>query len=274
VVPPCPCGFLLRESEGVLTLITEEQLERRQAFLDAYERVRSDERWGGADLDLPFHPKKHHSVWEIRQRTFRMVESLARKLPRGLAIDVGAGNCWLTRYLDGWGFDAIAVDLNTGSEDGLRAGQKFIDEGAKFLRVRSAMDPLPFVSSTVTLLVTSASFHYADDFRATLAEFARVLTPGGTVVIADSPVYAQESHGQRMVAERVEDFRRKYAMPAALAGKAGYLTLAEMASAAESLRLRLNVNRVWPGFRRSYEVLRGRLMGRYLAEFPVLELVK
>jgi ubiquinone/menaquinone biosynthesis C-methylase UbiE len=254
--------------------MTDPDLSAWQPFLNAYERVRSDEQWGGDDLDLPFNPKRHRHIWDIRQRTFRVVQSIAERSPKGLAADVGAGNCWMTRYLDSWGFDAIAVDVNTSENDGLRAGQRFVDSGSRFLRVRSPMQSLPFASSTITLLVTSASFHYADDFRAALCEFTRVLTPGGRIVIADTPVYERESDGQRMVAERVEDFRRKYAMPQALASRARYVTLAELKTAAESLNLNLRVNRVWPGLRRSLEAVRARMAGRRLAEFPVIELLK
>src|SRR2546425_11144189 len=115
-----------------------------RAFLEAYEKVRRDEGWGGDDLDLPFYPKRHHEIWNIRQRTFLAFEALAKKAPRGVALDIGAGNCWMTRYLSEWGFDAIAIDINTSDADGLGAGQKFLDEGSRFVRVRAGMERLPF----------------------------------------------------------------------------------------------------------------------------------
>src|SRR5207244_2893178 len=93
VRPPCPCGFVVRESDGIINLMTDEDAAAVQPFLDAYSQVRQDEGWGGDDLDLPFHPKRHREIWEIRQRTFRIFESLATKVERGLALDVGAGNC-------------------------------------------------------------------------------------------------------------------------------------------------------------------------------------
>ena len=124
--PPCACGFVLRESEGVLDLITEEEAAAVHPFLEAYERVRSSEDWGGDDLDLPFHAKRHRNIWNVRRGTFRAFSSFAENLPRELAVDIGAGNCWMTRYLDSWGFGAIAVDINTSRTDGLRAGQKYM----------------------------------------------------------------------------------------------------------------------------------------------------
>jgi len=272
--PPCVCGFLLRESKGVINLLTDGELADAAPFLAAYETVRRDEQWGGDDLDLPFHAKRHRDIWAIRRRSFLKFESIAQGITRGVALDVGAGNCWLTRYLDRWNFSAIAVDINASEEDGLQAGQKFIDEGARFLRVRSGMERLPFVSAGITLLVTSASFHYASDFRAALLEFERVLTPGGRVVIMDTPVYENEADGERMIAEREVEFGRKYGIPAPLARRARYLTFKGMESAARSLNLDLRLHRVWPGFRRTSDAVRARLKGRRIAQFPVMVLEK
>src|SRR5438093_1185526 len=100
VRPPCSCGFVLRESDGVINLMTDEESAAVQPFLEAYENVRRDEHWGGDDLDLPFHAKRHGDIWEIRQRTFLEFKRLAAKVPRGTALDVGAGNCWMTRFFD------------------------------------------------------------------------------------------------------------------------------------------------------------------------------
>jgi SAM-dependent methyltransferase len=265
---------VLRESDGIIHLLTDKQSAEFDAFLDAYEQVRSDEQWGGDDLDLPFHPKRHRDIWDIRQRTFRELESVARSLQRGIALDIGAGNCWLTRYLDRWGFDAIALDIHMGGADGLRAGQKFIDQGARFLRVHSGMEVLPFVSGSITLLVTNASFHYASDFRAALSEFERVLTPGGTIVIMDTPVYKREADGELMMSERADDFERKYRIPKSSARRGRFLTFSDVEPLVRSLNLRLRVHRVWPGWRRTYESIRAGILGRRLAQFPLMVIGK
>jgi len=277
VRPPCSCGFVLRESNGVINLMTEEESAAAQPFLDAYEQVRRNEQWGGDDLDLPFGPLRHRDIWAIRQRTFRKFESIAAglaSLQRGIALDIGAGNCWMTRYLDRWGFDAVAVDINISEIDGLQAGQKFIDEGAAFLRIRSEMERLPFASERIRLLAANASFHYAKDFRAALSEFERVLTPGGMIAIVDSPFYETAADGERMVAERVVEFRRKYGMPEAFARRSRYLTFEGLDEMLRSLKLLSRVYPVWPGMRRSFEQIRSRLAGRRIAQFPVVVIEK
>ena len=274
VRPPCPCGFVLQEIDGVINLMTEEESAAAQPFLDAYEQVRRDENWGGDDLDLPFHARRHRDIWDIRQRTFRAFERAVADRERGLALDIGAGNCWMARYLDRWGFDGIAVDVNTSKMDGLRAGQKYLDEGARFLRVRAGMERLPFRSGSITLLATNAAFHYASDFRATLSEFERVLTPGGMIAIIDSPFYEDAADGERMMAERVVDFRRKYGMDETLARRSSYLTFNGLDEILRSMNLRSRVHPVWPGLRRKLEEIRARLAGRRIAQFPVVMIEK
>lgn len=274
VRPPCSCGFVLRESDGIINLMTEAQLAEAQPFVEAYVRVRSAEQWGDDDLDLPFHPKRHENVWSIRQRTFRAFQAAVVKLEKGVALDIGAGNCWMTRYLDLWGFDAIATDINTSIHDGLRAGQRFIDAGSRFLRVHAGMERLPFASGQVKLLATNASFHYARDFRATLSEFKRVLTPGGMIVILDTPFYQSVADGERMIAERVADFRSKYSVPDELAGRARYLTFRGLDEILQSLDLTWHMQPVWPGLRRKYEEVRGVIVQRKVAQFPMVVIEK
>src|ERR1041385_6717609 len=272
LVQDCCCGFSIRDSNGILNLMTDEDMAAVRPFLQAFEQVRRAEAWGGDDLDLPFCAKRHREIWDIRQRTFRVFQSLTDNIPRGLALDVGAGNCWMTRYLSQWGFDAIAIDVNDGPIDGLQAGKKFIDEGARFLRARTRMERLPFASRCIQLLAINASFHYAQDFRTALFEFDRVLCPGGMIAIIDTPIYENNDDGERMLAERVKSFRDKYGMPEVLARRRRHLTFRELEELAVSFRFDCRVHEVWPGFKRKYEEFRSGFVGQRIAQFPVVVL--
>lgn len=258
----------------MIDFLTEDEAASIQPFLAAYERVRSKEEWGGDDLDLPFHPKRHLGIWAIRQRTFRAFQSIAANVPREIAVDVGAGNCWMTRYLDRWGFDAIAVDINSSKIDGLRAGQKFIDEGDVFLRICARMERLPFASGRIRLLAINACLHYATDLCAVLAEFERVLSPGGIVAIIDTPFYEDPADGERMMAERVVEFRKKHGIAEAMARKSSYMTYNNLQEVAGTLSFRASVRHVWPGLARRVQEIRGKLVGRRVARFPLVVLQK
>jgi hypothetical protein len=233
--------------------------------------VGPDEQWGADDLDLPFHPKRHHDIWDIRQRTFHAFQAIVARFDRGYAVDVG-GSCWMTRFLDQWGFDAIAMDVDTSSVDGLAAGQRFIDEGSRFLCIRSSMDWLPFASGRIRLLTINAAFHYACDFRATLGEFERVLPPGGMIAIMDTPVYENPADGERMLAERVRNFHQKYGLPETLSRQSRFLTFESISELAAQHDLRVRVHRPWPGWRRKFKEISARFGVRRIAQFPLIVL--
>jgi hypothetical protein len=78
--------------------MTHESMAAVQPFLEVYERVHADQQWGADDLDLPFHPKRHQDIWNIRQRTFRAFQTIVAPFERGY------GRCRRAKRLD----DAIS----------------------------------------------------------------------------------------------------------------------------------------------------------------------
>jgi SAM-dependent methyltransferase len=165
---------------------------------------------GHALFDLPYlKAGRFAEQWRVRARTFEafmthVMRPLAARLSRALTVlDLGAGNGWLSYRLATEGHRAIALDIRDDHVDGLGAATPFVE------RVRDRMeclvapfDAIPLDSASVDLAVFNASLHYATDLRAVLAEAQRVVRPGGTIVILDSPFYARETDGLAMVAEK------------------------------------------------------------------------
>jgi SAM-dependent methyltransferase len=133
---------------------------------------------------------------------------------------------------------------------------------------------LPFPDDRITLIAANASFHYASDFRAALSEFERVLAPGGTIVIIDTPFYEHAADGERMIAERVLRFWQKYGIGETLASRARYVTFKGFEEIARTMNLKWRMYSVWPGLPRKYEEIRGWVRRRRVAEFPVVVLEK
>jgi hypothetical protein len=199
------------------------------------------------DIDSPRHARK-----EIPAAVLSQLESIVRPEAGGMALDVGAGNCRLTQCLDLWGFAAFALDSNT-AEDGLKAGQTYIDQGARFVRIRCALDRLPIADSTVSLLVANASAQ-ASDFPRLLTEFRRVLEPEGRIVIMQTPFVASVSNGGRNPEPT------------------GYLTREILDQSSRSLDLEYRMIFEPKGFRQACETLMKTLLGRRVAEFPIVVL--
>ena len=73
-----------------------------------------------------------------------------------------------------------------------------------------------------------------------------------------------------MIAERAENFRRKYGIPDAIARQSRYLTFDLIPELAAQQNLKVEVHGVWPGSRRKYHEIRRKLAGKRIAQFPVI----
>ena len=97
----------------------------------------------------------------------------------------------------------VAVDLLTNEQDGLGAAINYTRAvDPLFPRVQAELERLPFPSFGFDLVIFNASFHYSEDYECTFAEALRCTRRGGVVVIADSPWYAKEESGERMVEKK------------------------------------------------------------------------
>jgi ubiquinone/menaquinone biosynthesis C-methylase UbiE len=100
-------------------------------------------------------------------------------------VDLGCGTGQLTQRLIRGFPDAniVGVDLSDGmlTEAASRLRQVGSDDQPL---VRADALQLPFAASSIDLVVCTESFHWYPDQAAALAELARVLNPGGRLLIA------------------------------------------------------------------------------------------
>jgi SAM-dependent methyltransferase len=176
-----------------------------RSFADDYRRVRIAEGHASTDPEfvrrLPFRDitGRHGASWRTRAFHYlaiRLGLTLVRAHAPGAirVLDLGAGNGWMARRLAG-SFRVTALDVDAG-DTGLGALR---DE--RVARVAGDLEALPLRTGSLDAVVAAASLHYAVDVRAVLTEAARVLRPGGVLIVADSPVYddddAREAAWQR-----------------------------------------------------------------------------
>ena len=215
------CGFQLAVDDGIVRALAPERREHYRRFLDEYGLVRDAEGRGSDDagcyLALPYRDLTGRNVWQwkIRARTYRVFEN--QVLPplereRTLdALDLGAGNGWLSYRLALRGHRPIAIDVRTDARDGLGAARRYFEHARVwFPRIEAELDAVPFEDAQFDLAVFNASFHYAPDADRTLAEALRCLKPDGRVVIMDTPIYRRREDGERMREERKREFLARY----------------------------------------------------------------
>lgn len=222
-------------------------------------------------LQLPYvHSGPLAGQWKVRARTFdafvqRVLRPMARESAAPLRVlDLGAGNGWLSYRIALEGHRAVALDIRNDTVDGLGAAAPLVRECPDRIACMVApFEAIPLERASIDLAVFNASLHYATELGAVLEEAARVVRPGGRIVIMDSPFYAREADGAAMVAEKRQFARRQFGERAeALMALAfiEFLTRERLAEAAPELAWRRHRVRYPP----SYELrpLRATLTGK------------
>jgi len=107
-----------------------------------------------------------------------MVPRALARSPR-TALDVGCGEGRFCRRLKPHGVDAVGVDPTPT----LIAAARARDTGGVYLQ--AAAERLPFADDTFDLVVSYLSLIDVADIHAAIPEMARVLRPGGALLIAN-----------------------------------------------------------------------------------------
>jgi len=231
----------------------------RRQFLDDYIKIRHAEGRGSHDsayyLALPFRDVtgRLQDQWNIRAKSFRYLERrvlprMEKRIARPLRIaDLGAGNCWLSYRMALRGHKPAAVDILTDSLDGLAAGRHY-QAATPFPRINAEFDDLPFAGGSVDLAIYNASIHYSADYRRTLTEIRRCLSPEGCFTIIDSPVYKLHQHGEAMVRERHKNFQKTYGFASDTLPSIEYFDLQMLDELARDLGISWTIDRPWYGW--------------------------
>ena len=214
------CGRCARHytyREGVWRFLPPGREANIDRFARQYRLIREREGYRVSSPDyyrrLPNVPldDPHAHEWRLRKESFahllRNVLAYGRSSMR--ILDAGAGCGWMSHRLAALGHHLTAVDALDDGVDGLGASCHYI---VGFIRVQADFDALPFAPHQFDLVVFNDSLHYAPDIGATLAHARRMLAPGGTLVVMDSPMFdtfATLSEAARRLALRTRFVRSR-----------------------------------------------------------------
>jgi SAM-dependent methyltransferase len=183
-------------------------------------------------------------------------------------LDLGAGNGWLANRLAARGHRVTAIDLLDDPLDGLGAAQHY---ATSFAPVLAEFDHLPLASGQMDLGIFNASLHYSTNYATTLAEILRVLHAAGTLIILDSPMYADPTSGARMVQERQARFQATYGFASNALPSEHFLTRARLDKLGAQLGLSWQLHQPGLDWRsRLSRTMGGIRARREPARFPVI----
>ena len=223
------CGTCFRSERDVYRFMLPDHADRSRPFLAQYRSVRradghSDAAASYATLPVVPRGRPNAAEWRVRRQSFETAVSRGglRSNTRRRVLDVGAGNGWLSSRLSELGHETVAVDLDDDPGDGLGAGA-----GRKpFPLVQADFDAMPFAQGQFDLVLMNASLHYSPDPERTVEAAARLLSPGGTLMVMDSPMFEDSADGEAMVAQQLEALRTDYSIEHAIRPGVGFLTFA------------------------------------------------
>ena len=159
-----------RDDENLSQVIAQRRSKSQEFFADAAPQ------WDALREEL-FGPHLEFSV-------------LSALLPREAVLaDLGCGTGRLAELAAPFVRQVIAVD---NSEAMLQAAQSRLKRHSNVILVRGSLNKLPIPSQSADLAVLCMVLHYVPEPAIALAEIARVLSPDGTLVIADIRTHARE----------------------------------------------------------------------------------
>ena len=264
------CAFNLRIVEGIIRALPPERAERYTQFTKEYERIRAAEGRGSEHADfylaLPYKDMsgRNDGQWRVRARSFDyLLQRILKPVGHGRVLDLGAGNGWMSFRLALAGYEPVAVDLLANNRDGLAAAAHYEDYLPEpFLRFQAEMTRLPFQDEQFEIVIFNASFHYSEDYEATLREALRCLRSNGMVVISDTPWYSRADSGRQMVCERKASFLKRYGTSSDSIQSLEYLTDESLQSLAEKVAINWTIYSPWYGFRWALRPWIAKLRGK------------
>jgi ArsR family transcriptional regulator len=186
-----PLWPLLREQFDAASRSPEGRAD--DVRLEEVRRVRKEnfEQHGGADArERQLVPGRSWAAW---------ARALGHLLPPLRVADLGCGDGYLTIEASRWASRVIAVDRSAAVLERARN----LARRRKVTNVtwrRGEIERLPLRDASVDVAILSQALHHAEDPARAVAEAARIVVPGGRVLVLDL-----REHDQEWVRSRLGD---------------------------------------------------------------------
>ncbi len=205
------CGLVARRKEGSWVFLMLTDVARCQPLFEAVDR------WGGAEAHAQFaadvarleavradraeaaaryfavHAATWDSIRSLHVAENEVEHAIASTLgegPIGRLVDIGTGTGRMIELFGPRADSAIGIDR---SSEMLRLARVKLEAAGITSSLRQGdMYALPLGDGSADSIIIHQVLHYAHSPAAAIAEAARVLTPGGTLLIVDFAAHERE----------------------------------------------------------------------------------
>lgn len=142
------------------------------------EASEADERYHDAESD---RYDRYSEIPRISVAERWILPWIRRNTPNGIVVDLGCGTGRIARFLAGSDRRVIAIDRSRRMLD--KAGATL--DGATTTLLRCDAREIPIRDASVDSVVCSGVLHHIPDLPAAMQEIARLLRPGGTLIVRE-----------------------------------------------------------------------------------------
>ena len=136
----------------------------------------------------------------------QFISELLRIGPDDVILDAGCGNCRDAEYLITSSDVRPGMYITMDISQGMLRGCKEQSNLARFSLVQADLLQIPIRTGTVTKLICTEVLEHIPDWTSAVSEFARVLKPGGDLIVSTPNIYSMYYPQKKVLEEKKGTF--------------------------------------------------------------------